>query len=241
MSRRKPGMIFLLIILGILVVLQLRIAHSGIKYVRIQDLYLLKNEITADRAEIEQLKQSIQVKAQELSKYNGIDHDADGVQMLLEEERINQKALLGLTPLEGPGVIILITDSSRELLENEDPNNLVVHDFDIQTIVNDLIAAGAEAISVNDERIVMTKMDIVCNGPTIRINQRRIAQPFIIKAIGNKEHLESAITAPGKYGNLLKEWGIFVEVNPTVNVHIPPYLGTIGNTHLIPVEETTSP
>lgn len=240
MSRPKPGLLFLLIILGALVILQLRIAQSGIKYVRIQDLYLLKNEIKADKAEIEQLKKNIQLKNQELIKYSSGD-DSQKVEALLSEERLNLKAILGLTPLEGPGVIILITDSNRELLEDEDPNNLMVHDYDMQRIVDDLLAAGAEAISINDERIFTTKMDIVCNGPTIRINQRRIAQPFIIKAIGNKEHLESAITAPGRYGNLLKEWGLFVEVNPSVNVQIPPYLGSIKNANLIPVEEKNSP
>lgn len=237
MGKLKPGLLFLLIILGVLISLQYKVVNSGIKYVRVQDLYLLKNEIVRDRAEIEQYKKSLVEKKKELEKYSQSSTDTGQVERILRTDLSNQMTWLGLTNVQGPGIIILVTDSNRDLMENEQPENLMIHDYDIRAFVDDLFAAGAEAVSINDQRVVLTKRDIVCNGPTIRINNRLVAQPFVIKAIGDRDFLEAAVTAPGKYGNSLKLFGLFVEVNSSVNVEIPAYHGNLEFKHLKPVEE----
>ena len=74
------------------------------------------------------------------------------IENLLEEELDEYKALAGLIPLKGSGVLVILSDGERDLLEGEDPNNLLVHDIDVLNIVNDLKVAGAEAISLNGQR-----------------------------------------------------------------------------------------
>jgi uncharacterized protein YlxW (UPF0749 family) len=110
----------------------------------------------------------------------------------------------------------------------------MVHDVDIRNIVDDLRNAGAEAISINGQRIIFGQTKIYCTGPTVKINDDVFSQPFIMKAIGDRYHMEAAVNAPGQYGHTLRQWGIFVEVNTSVNIEIPAYT---GNKRLIYAEE----
>ena len=128
-----------------------------------------------------------------------------------------------MTPLEGPGVVIVVTDAVRDLGADEDPNNLLVHDYDIRSMINDIQMAGAEAISINGQRILFNKTDLYCTGPTIRINSQVFAQPFVIKAIGDQNRLMEVIDGPKGYANILRDMGIFVEANTAINMRIEAY------------------
>lgn len=169
------------------------------------------------------------------------DEQAKGnVQSLLEQEADEYKAVAGLLGLEGPGVLVLLSDGERELIEGEDPNNLLVHDIDVLNIVNDLKIAGAEAISLNGQRIISVS-EINCAGPTIKINDQVYSQPYIIKAIGNSDYLQAAIKAPGTYGNLLKQVGLFVEANTSVSIGIPSYEEPLDYNYMKVVERNDKP
>ncbi len=105
----------------------------------------------------------------------------------LQEELVAQfekaKVQAGLMAMKGPGVIVRMADSPRSPGPDEDPYFYIVHDVDMQALVNELWAAGAEAVSVNDQRMV-TRSSIRCVGPTILVNANRLASPYVIKAIG---------------------------------------------------------
>ena len=99
-------------------------------------------------------------------------------------ERLNEiNSEIGLTALQGEGIIIRLEDG------DEGPNTTlrdsVVHDSDLKAIVNDLCTAGAEAISINGQRVVSTTA-ITCIGNVIKINDEKIGNPFEIRAIGSK-------------------------------------------------------
>lgn len=232
----KASMFFLMFLLGLLLVYQFKSLQSGYKYVMIQDLDNLYYEIANEKAQIEQYKVSIQEKQNKIAEYSKVD-DLRQVEESLNEELENVKKLAGLTPVYGQGVIIIISDGDRELLENEDPNNVMVHDIDIRNIITDLRNAGAEAISINGQRVVFGRSKIYCNGPTIKVDGNYYAQPFVIKAIGDKTYLESSINAPGQYGNVLKQWGIFVEINTSVSIDIAAYGGNLESIYLENVGE----
>ena len=96
----------------------------------------------------------------------------------------------GLSEVTGNGVKIILNDN-QTISPNSwygDPNWLIVHDLDIINVVNELKNAGAEAISINDQRIVSTTA-ITCSGNVIRVNGEKIGAPFTIKAIGFQEVL----------------------------------------------------
>ena len=142
-----------------------------------------------------------------------------------KEEKIKMgNKIIGLTEVTGPGVTITLTDSKRDINTVLDPNSLLVHDLDVLSVINELKNAGAEAISINDERLVPTS-GIICAGNVIEVNGEKIGAPFIIKAIGLPEQL-AALDRPGGYLETLKEYSIGAELKKSNNITIPKYSGT---------------
>lgn len=114
--------------------------------------------------------------------------------------------LAGMTPVDGPGVVVTLNDSKKPypkgLPPGMTPPNLV-HDTDINQTVNELRAAGAEAIAVNGQRLVATSA-IRCAGPTVFINNVPQAPPYTVQAIGDPQDLEAALNLRGGMASQLK-------------------------------------
>jgi len=136
-----------------------------------------------------------------------------------------EKALLvaGLTGVEGPGVEITIADSVAEKT-TIDAESGIVHDTDIRSVVNELFGAGAEAVCVNSERLV-TNSSIRCVGNTIMVNGKRCASPFVIKAIGDADALESAMNIRGGILDVLKLYKINVNVTKSTSIKMDKFSG----------------
>lgn len=130
--------------------------------------------------------------------------------------------LAGATDVTGEGIVVTLDDGNT-VAEGSD---VLVHDSDILTVVNELKAAGAEAISVNGQRIIATTA-IRCVGPVIQINYQKVAAPFTIKAIGNAQYLESAMTIKNGVVDVLKKYGINVKVERNKNLVVTKYEGTL--------------
>lgn len=128
----------------------------------------------------------------------------------------------GFVDLEGPGVEITMDDATRPLEPWDDPSDLLIHDMDILTVVNELKIAGAEVISVNGQRIMDTS-SITCSGYTVRINGRSYSKPFVIRAIGDGSRMSAALIGPGGYGTLLKEYGLGFKVVVRDKIKIAAY------------------
>lgn len=147
----------------------------------------------------------------------------------LEEAKnqINEgNKMIGLTEVNGSGVIITVADSDIDANTVLNANDLLVHDSDILKIVNELKNAGAEAISINGQRVIITT-PIICGGNIININGERIGSPFEIKAIGSPEALAN-LSRPGGYLSILKESGIKVSLKKSNNITIPKYSGVLN-------------
>lgn len=149
-------------------------------------------------------------------------------------EDLKMKACL--TALEGSGVIIRMDDSKRAFEKEDNPNLYVIHDEDLLRMVNELRAAGAEAISINGQRLISTS-EIRCAGPTLSVNNVRSAPPFEIIAIGDKNSLENSIKMRGGVEDALKIWGIQIDIQAVEKVYIPPYSGNFSHTFAKVVEE----
>ena len=142
-----------------------------------------------------------------------------------QEELKKYNQILGLTDVTGEGIILTVTDSVQSS-NAIDMNNLIIHDSDLRSLVNELSNAGAEAISINDERIVSTTA-ITCAGNVILINGNKVGSPFTIKAIGNQASLYGAITRAGGYTYGLKARSIQVETKKVNNIQISRYTGAL--------------
>ena len=140
-----------------------------------------------------------------------------------------------LVPIEGEGVIVRMDDSTKPAKAGENPNLYVIHDDDLLRVVNELRAAGAEAIAINGQRLTGTS-EIRCAGPTLSVNNVRSSAPFEIRAIGDKKSLENALRMRGGVAETLGVWGIQLDIKASNDVYIPPYRGSIRQSY---ARETT--
>lgn len=146
----------------------------------------------------------------------------------LEEAKnqINEgNKIIGLSEVTGPGVIITVRDSDIDPNTVINPDSLLIHDTDILKIVNELKNAGAEAISINEQRVILTT-PIICGGNVININGEKIGSPFEIKAIGSPEVLANLERPLGILKNL-EERGIKYTLKKQNSINIPKYSGVL--------------
>ena len=143
-----------------------------------------------------------------------------------KEEEIKQgNKMIGLTEVTGPGVIITLDDSKKASNTAVNISDLLIHDADVLSVINELKNAGAEAISINDQRLVPTS-SITCGGNIIEINGEKTGAPFVIKAIGLPELL-SGLSRPGGYLEILEDASIEADLKTSNNITIPKYTGVI--------------
>ena len=89
----------------------------------------------------------------------------------------------GLVALRGPGMRVELADSTKEESPSGDVNDLVIHSSDVQAVVNALWRSGAEAISINGERLVGTSA-VLCVGNTLLLNGTVHSPPYVMSALG---------------------------------------------------------
>ena len=104
----------------------------------------------------------------------------------------------GLDPLHGPGLAVTLTDAQRDadgrFPRDASPDDLVVHQQDIQAVLNALWSAGAEAVQMQDQRLIATSAPR-CVGNTLLLNGRTYSPPYRILAIGNAPAMQAALAA----------------------------------------------
>lgn len=171
----------------------------------------------------EELEKAEALLEKERESTTGNNDDLTG----LEDQIKDGNKLLGLTEVTGEGVIVTLKDNSSPITNTLiDTSDLVVHDMDVLSVINELKNAGAEAISINEQRLVTTT-GIVCDGNVIQINGQKVGAPFEIKAIGLSEQL-AALSRPGGYLSVLQDYGIGTELVKSKNITIPKYSGSIN-------------
>ncbi|EEQ48241.1 DUF881 domain-containing protein [Selenomonas flueggei] len=217
---RRGGWLIALvcILIGFMIAVQFRTAQDSkgsLSQQRIEELSdrLLKTEHERDEL------------SEELHKMQTATGDAENTQ---DQDMLRYRA--ALIPLAGEGVIVHMDDSTKTVKAGENPNLYVIHDDDLLRVINELRAAGAEAISVNGQRLTGIS-EIRCAGPTLSVNNVRSSAPFEIRAIGDKKSLESALRMRGGVAETLGVWGIQIDIKTSDNVYIPPYRGSIRQTY----------
>lgn len=152
-----------------------------------------------------------------------------------EEEIKLDNTLLGLTDVTGNGIVITLKDNNNVKKSSIDPlDNIelyLVHAGDLVEVVNALRNAGAEAISINGQRIT-NFTSIYCAGNVVVVNGEKISSPIEIKAIGSPELLYGSIRIPGGYIELLEETGVIVDVKKQQNIDISKYEGIINTQYI---------
>ena len=175
--------------------------------------------INANQDNIDLRRENLQL-ATDLEAYRSEAAESSDGANTLKKELDNALMLAGLTTVEGSGVTVTISDSKAKVAEGEDPSSYIVHDTDLRT-------AGAEAVSINDERLISTS-SVRCVGNTILVNNKRCAPPFVIKAIGDPASLEAGLNIREGIIDILKLYKIEVNVTKTSKVKIEKYSGAVN-------------
>lgn len=185
----------------------------------------LRSELLSWRekyAEIELRHQDIVTKIHEYKEEYKSDEETE---RLLQEELHSLKMLLGETDVQGQGIIVTISEAG---VEDEKINY-----EDLIYIVNALKAAGAEAISINNQRIINRSYIVTINVDSfIRVNGTRILAPYTIKAIGNQTYLESALLGSGGYVDELRKWGFQIDIQRSDEVQINAYSNELSTKYM---------
>lgn len=198
------GIIFIMCItLGILIPYQIRNNTEDDSFVELSTVKQTQNQVDVAKSEISDIKNLIKEQEKKVQEIKDINNTKEMVEVL-EEDIQRYKTLSGFNDLEGPGIILTIQDSDKEYVDGENDSSGLVHDADIQNILNDLKVAGAEAISIGGQRVILNSA-VRCGGPVIRVNDKNLVAPFVIKAIGDSKKLYAAINAPGTYGRYLND------------------------------------
>lgn len=229
----------LCIVLGMLLALSLKTQRQVLDEGVPGRMYVLKAEFRATKQENLDLRK-------ELTQYRDRSDDlerqlSEGVRgtQSIEESLAQARVLAGLSAVRGPGVIVTLNDSPKLNPDETDPDvirDYLVHDTDILPVVNELFSSGAEAISVNKERMIATS-SIRCVGASILINSVHVQAPFVIRAIYDSDVLEGSLKVQGGAAESLFLLDM-ITVTKVKNMVVPAYTGSTLLKFARPAEAT---
>ena len=199
----------------------------------------LQQDYKTELEKNEKLMQQIIELQTDLTKYREQVTQSGGAEKILKGELNRAEMIAGLTDVTGSGITVTLKDGSNS---NQVVGGLaydegygIVHDSYVLMFLNELRAAGAEALAINDERILATS-EIRCAGPTISINNTKKAAPFEIKVIGDPDTLENALKMPGGAVDQSAFYGIEVSIKKSNKLLIKKYTGASTFKYAEPVE-----
>lgn len=195
----------------------------------------LRDNVLRWKERYDNLSKDLEEAEKKLEKVRQMATKDDTTASAKEEQLKINNTLLGLTNVKGSGIVIEMEDGKIEnsILEIESSSDLLIHDDDLLSLVNELRNAGAEAIEINGQRIINTS-SITCEGNVIKINGERIGSPFTIKAIGGSQgFLYGQITRAGSYLEYMSNRGVNVkEIEQLDEISISKYSGTLSFKYL---------
>lgn len=207
-------------VIGILFAFQFRFTEELKQAESVQRTQELDNEVKQMKKDHEALQNRVNSLRVELDNVTTMDPR-------LKDELEKAKMEAGVSELSGPGIEVTLDDSNVPVRMGQNPNLSVLHDEDVLKVLNEIRSAGAEAISINDQRLLATT-EVRCAGPTILINKnKRLAPPYVIKAIGDPDTLDSSLKMKGGIADILQFYGIQVSVKKMPQVIVPAYNGAI--------------
>ena len=147
------------------------------------------------------------------------------------------EAAAGLTAVRGPAVTVTLDDAPRQPGRpalSDDPDDLVVHQQDVQAVVNALWAGGAEAMTLMGQRVVSTSA-VHCVGNTVVLHGRVYSPPFVVTAVGDPDELTAALERePGVqyFQTFVERFGLGYAVARERSVDLPAYDGPLELPHV---------
>lgn len=222
----KKGKLTITITIGLTCLIFTAVIFVQFKTIKQTDITSLENmredelrtEISNFKQKTEEVTKKIQDTNLKIAEYEKSITENKEASELLTKELEEQNNLLGRNDVKGEGVIVTLTDTRAQKITSED----------LRELLNELKMDGAEAISINDQRIVYDSYVVDIGGTYISVNGEKIVSPYEIKAIGNPTYLESGLSKK-QYGYIdtKLEQGKDVFLVRQNNIQISKYSGNL--------------
>lgn len=206
------GLTAICVLLGVMIGVQFNTVKQqslSTEQQRLSEITLALNQARSERDALQEKNDALEATIKEYQ---------DGMRVGQEVEQL--RLFAGLTAVSGSGLHVTMNDSSTN--KGGDMNAYLVHAEDLLSVVNELYAAGAEAVSINGQRMVANSA-ITCAGSIVMVNGVRVAAPFEILAAGDPEVMQSALKFPGGVVDSLAPWGIEITIRKDADVTVPAY------------------
>lgn len=194
--------------------------------------------IRAEQERAEDLKARVDDLAARVEEFERAGPRDVGTRAL--QARIDEMAApAGLTAVRGPGLVVSLNDSSLDTSRGIDANDLIIHEQDLHAVINALWAGGAEAMSVNGQRVLATTA-VRCVGSVLLLHGRTYSPPYVIRAIGDDELLETALRrdpAVQRFSAAARTFQLGYTVTAEDALHLPAYEGTAALQVARPAEQ----
>ena len=223
----KRDKIIVTIVIGIMFLILTAIIFAQFRSIDQTDILALENmrenelrkEISSYKTKVEEVKKGLKETKEKIKEYEAAITSDEEASELLTKELDKQNNLLGKNDVKGNGIIIELKDTRAKRITVED----------IRDLINQLKAAGAEAISVNEQRIVYDSYIVDIGGTFISINGKTQVSPYEIKAIGDPTYLESGLSKK-QYGYIdtKKEEGKDIDLSRKNGILISKYKGSLN-------------
>lgn len=224
----KKGQVTITITIGLMFLILTAVIFIQFKTINQTDIVSLENmredelrtEISTFKQKVEDLEKEIADTNSKIDEYQNAINSNKEASELLAKELEQQNNILGKNAVKGSGVIVTLTDTRAQKITAED----------LRELLNELKEAGAEAISINDQRIVYDSYIVDIGDEFIRINgEEMIVSPYEVKAIGNPTYLESGLSKK-QYGYIdtKLEEGKDVTLQRKDNIKINKYTGNLN-------------
>lgn len=221
------------IVLGLMVSIQFRTVKQGVGPVseyRARELAAQLKKVRDENAKLLKLKEEYETQIKE---YEETASQGSTTAKLIKKELDNARIIAGLEDVEGPGVTVVLDD-----LKFSEKLNYPLIDYSmLLEVVNELNAAGAEAISINGQRFISTTEIRQTGGIHININTVSYAPPFEFKAIGDPKTLEAALRLREGIVERLEASGVAVTITQEQLVKIAKYNGVIEKKYAKVIKE----
>jgi len=167
---------------------------------------------------------------------------ADGVVAPVRARGAALQGPVGLLPVHGPSLTVSLDDAPRHAAvapgyQAPQPDDLVVHQQDVQAVVNALWAGGAEAMTIMGQRVISTSA-VRCVGNTLLLAGRVYSPPFVISAVGDQAGMASSLrSSPGVrlYQQYVKAYGLRLGTSRGADTNLPGYDGPVTLSHAGPL------
>ena len=220
-------------ILGLMLAAQFKNVQNvggSVSMQRAQELTTQIQKLNQDMQNQQNLIQDLEIR---IAEYEDAAQDEGKINETMFRDLERARILAGLTELEGAGVVVTIDIIPYQEWGESGIIRNVYHE-DLLMLVNELNAAGAEALEINGERIVSTS-EIRSAGDYIVINTNRYSVPFEIKALGNPDTLEASLKLLGGVADTLGE-ELAITIRRENKVRVPKYNGPIEYEYALPLQ-----